>query len=247
MSIRASLKWSTSMVGLLLVAAVVLVGCGSAPTSNASASASGASNQAAPAPKVGGKGKAATGTIDSFDAAKKMLSIKEADGSVQTFAADKARIVKDQKITTDQLSTLLGTTGIVVNVTGQQGSDGTYTAQSLVLADGKAAGGNANGTPNGVKASATPNANGTPRAGGRRLVLSNAKFQNNQLTGTDQAGKVVTVVLSSTTTMAQESAGTTDDLKSGEQVRITLRGAQKSSTDEAGVILVGDALQAPAN
>jgi hypothetical protein len=180
------------------------------------------------------------------------LTIKKADGTTTTFSTTNARIVKSQKITTQDLSSLLGTSGVRVSVTGQQGSDGTYTADGLVVLDMTAM---ANGTPPAGAPQGTPPAGapkGTPRANGKhRIMLQNAKFQNNVLTGTDQAGKSVTVNVSGTTTMFKETTGTASDLQTGQTVTINPARAQggnaSSGTEEARMIIVGDTAQQPTN
>jgi hypothetical protein len=146
--------------------------------------------------------------------------------------------VKSQKITTQDLSTLLGTSGIRVSVTGQQGSDGTYTAQDLIVSDVSAM---ANGTPPAGGPQGTPRANGM-----HRFTLQNAKLQNNQLTGTDQTGKSITVKLSDSTVIYKEPTGTASDLQVGQAVTVNparAQGGSASSTEEARMIVVGDTAQ----
>jgi hypothetical protein len=155
--------------------------------------------------------------------------------------------VKSQKITSQDLTSLLGTSGMRVSVTGQQGNNGTYTANNVVVSDVTAA----NGTPpagaNGTPPAGAPK--GTPRANAmRRIMLQNAKFQNNQLTGTDQAGKSVTVTISSTTTMYKETTSTASDLQVGQAVIVNPARAQggnasSDSTQDARMITVGDTAQ----
>ncbi|GHO93961.1 hypothetical protein KSF_040090 [Reticulibacter mediterranei] len=205
-----------------------------------------------------------TGTIDKYDATAKTLTVKKSDGSTATFTITNARIVKSQKISSQDLSTALGTSDIRVSVMGQQASDGTYTAQNITVSDTTAmgngappAGGPKNGTPRvGGPGGGTPPAgmNGTPPANGmRRIMLQNAKVQDNQLTGTDQAGKTITVKLSDTTTIFKETTGTADDLKAGQNVSVTPAFSQNGNTSnnqEARMIIVGDiaeTAQQPAN
>jgi hypothetical protein len=205
-----------------------------------------------------------TGTIDKYDTTAKTLTIKKSDGSTVTFTATNARIVKSQKISTQDLSAALGTSGVRVSVMGQQASDGTYTAQNITVSDATTmdngtppaggpmngtppAGGPKNGTPRaGGPGGGTPPAgmNGTPPANGmRRIMLQNAKVQDNQLTGTDQAGKTITVKLNDTTTIFKETTGTANDLKAGQNVSVTPAFSQNGSTSsnqEARMIIVGD-------
>jgi hypothetical protein len=245
----------------------MLVACGG--DGNAAASTTGSSGGTGAQAKQGpGRGGMEAGTIDKYDATAKTLTIKKSDGSTVTFTTTNARIVKSQKISSQDLSTALGTSGVRVSVMGQQASDGTYTAQNITVSDATAMG---NGTPpaggpmNGTPPAGGPK-NGTPRAGGpgggtppagmngtppangmRRIMLQNAKLQDNQLTGTDQAGKSITVKLSDSTTIFKETSGTTDDLKAGQNVSVSTGRSQNgnnssnsSSSQEAGMIIVGD-------
>src|SRR5437763_16725660 len=124
MLVRTS-SFSKSFVGatigatlLLLMAMGFLVACGD----SGSTSASTGSNSA---PRQGGRNRANdSGTIDKYDATAKTLTVKTASGTTVTFTTTNARIVKSEKITSQALSSLLGTSGTRVSVTGQQGSDG---------------------------------------------------------------------------------------------------------------------------
>jgi hypothetical protein len=191
--------------------------------------------------------QSASGTIGSYDASAKTLTVKLSDGSTQTFDASNARIMKSQKITQAQLSTALGTSGTSVMVVGQQGSDGTYTAQALVVSDAAnagAAGGNGprGGAPNGTPGARPGGGQGAGAGAGGRVVLQNAKLQNNQLVGTDQGGKSVTVNLSSSTTFMQQTTGSASDLTAGQTVTVNGGPAQSSGTATARTITVGDAI-----
>jgi hypothetical protein len=253
MSIRTSLKTYASVTFLLFAITAILAACGSSGSTTSSTSTSSSSGstttQTQPSAPRGGGFQPVSGTIGSYDASAKTLTVKLSDGSTQTFDASSARIMKSQKITQDQLSTALGTSGTIVMVMGQQGSDGTYTAQSLVVSDAAnsgAAGGNGprggapNGTP-GARPGGTPGAYPGAGAGaGGRVVLSNAKLQNNQLVGTDQGGKSVTVNLSSSTTFMQQTTGSASDLTAGQTVTVAGGPAQSSGTATARTITVGD-------
>lgn len=130
-----------------------------------------------------------TGTVQSYDAASKSLTVAETNGATQTFDATNAVISKSAKITLADLGkeTL---SSQIVQVTGTKASDGSYTATALTLADpnmmgngGFAGGrggangatGGATGTPGANAASGTPGQatgrqgagdNGTPGANG---------------------------------------------------------------------------------
>jgi hypothetical protein len=134
-----------------------------------------------------------SGTVESYDATAKKLSVKGADGKSQSFDATNARITKTEKITLDDLSKLAANNG-VVQVTGEKGSDGSYNATRITVSDptafggpnnapggngpngGNAPGGNRGQNPNGSNAPSgnrgqnpnggTPRANFTPPTGG---------------------------------------------------------------------------------
>jgi hypothetical protein len=249
-----------SLIGvafLLLMATGLLVACGDNGSATTTTSSSSTSNTGSTSNSANRPNRAnLSGTISKYDASAKTLTIKTANGTTTTFSTTNARIVKSQKITTQDLGTLLGTSGVRISVTGQQGSDGTYTAQDVTVSDVTATGNGTpptgmNGTPPAGGPQGTPPAgapNGTPRANGmRRIMLQNAKFQNNQLTGTDQTGKSVTVTISSTTTLYKETTGTVSDLQVGQAVIVNPArpqgGNTSSSTEEARQIIVGDTAQ----
>src|SRR5579884_857599 len=242
---------------LLLMATGLLVACGSGGSATTSTSSSSNNTGSTSTPKNRANRANFSGTIAQYDASSKVLTIKTADGTTTTFSTTNARIVKSQKITSQDLTSLLGTSGMRVSVTGQQGSNGTYTANSVTVSDvaamanGTPAAG-MNGTPPAGGPQGTPPAGapkGTPRANGmRRIMLQNAKFQNNQLTGTDQAGKSVTVAISSRTTMYKETRGTVSDLQVGQAVIVNPArpqggNASSTSTQDARQIIVGDTAQ----
>jgi len=178
------------------------------------------------------------------------VTIIESDSTTATFSVSKARILKSQKITQQQLGSLLGTSGTIVQVMGQQTSTGTYTAQTIVVPDRTNANGGGNG-PGGAPGQGAPQGampNGTPPAGaaqggqnGNRVVVQNGKLQNNQLVGTDRRGQTVTVNLSGTTTIFQETVATASDLQTGQTVTILGAPAQSGGTADALQILIGDA------
>lgn len=256
-------NFTKSFVGiafLLLVTGGLLVACGGDNGSTTTTSSSNSSTSSA-GPRNANRGNV-SGTISQYNISTKVLTVKKSDGTTTTFSTTNARIVKSQKITMQDLSSLLGTSGMRVTITGKQSSDGTYTAQNLVISDvtvrgngnppAGAAGTPPAGAPKGMPPTGAPG--GTPRANGRyRLMLQQAKLQNDQLTGTDQTGKSVTVKLSNTTVMYKETLGTTSDLQNGQNVVINLRGpgarntASSTGTTQAGMITVGDSTQQPGN
>ncbi|HEX2914355.1 MAG TPA: hypothetical protein VH186_26380 [Chloroflexia bacterium] len=94
----------------------------------------------------GNFGPAITGTIQSYDANSQTLTVTAADGSSQQFAVGQARISKTSTITGDELKQLLtSNTNSQIQFTGQQGSDGSYTATSLTVSDQAALPGRGNG------------------------------------------------------------------------------------------------------
>jgi hypothetical protein len=223
----------------LFIALGLLTACsfGGTTTSTASgntnsANGNGTGGRTRPNPPV-------SGTIQQYDATKQALTVKETNGSTQTFTIQKNRILKSQKITQQELSTLLGKSGVVVRVVGQLGSDGAYTAQTLVVQNTPSG----NGTQNATNAGGTPPPNGGANgnnAGNRGVILRNGKLQNNQLIGTDRSGKSITANLSGTTTIIQQTTATESDLKSGQPVSVSSLPARNGSTATAAIVTIGD-------
>ncbi len=153
-------------------------------------------------------------------------------------------MLKSQKITQGQLGSLLGNSGTIVMVMGQQAGAGTYTAQTLVVGD--RANGNGNGAPQPMGTppaggnGGAPQPMGTPPAGGNNVIVQNGTLQNNQLVGKDQAGKAITVTLSGTTTIFQQTPATANDLQTGQTVTVVGGPAQSGSVIDARQILIGD-------
>lgn len=172
----------------LLITAALLVACGdtpaAAPASTTAAAANGAATTAAAnangatgaanpanaaAPGAGGnRGQfnAVTGTVVSYDATSRSLTVKAADGTSQTYDATNATISKNAKITSADLGKLTLSSELV-QVTGEKAADGTYSATALLVSDPNMFGGNgaapgANGTPGAGRGAG---ANGTPGAG----------------------------------------------------------------------------------
>lgn len=124
----------------------LLAGCGdNAPTPAADANPNAAAPTSTPiptftpAPTSSNSGgpqvmqfKPKSGTVESYDAASKLLTIKGSDGKDQKFSLGNAKIVKSEQVTADAFSKLL-TADSNVAVVGDKASDGTYTARALTL------------------------------------------------------------------------------------------------------------------
>jgi hypothetical protein len=257
MVVRSNRKMFVYAVFFLLMATGALVACGGSSSTTASSSSSSSSTSGSSGSGASGTGNRpnrVTGTITQYNASAKTLTIIETDSAKATFSISNARILKNQKITQQQLSSLLGNSGTIVQVMGQQTSTGTYTAQTIVVSDRANSTGGAgpagtrpNGTPPAGAQGAMPN--GTPPAGapqgqggqnGSRVVVQNGKLQNNQLVGTDRAGKAITVNLSGTTTIIQQTVATAGDLQTGQTVTILGAPAQSGGAAEARQILIGN-------
>lgn len=187
-----------------------------------------------------------TGTVVTYDATSKILTLKDAQGKSQEYNAATARVTKTQKLSSDDFGKLLGTNGLVL-LTGEKGSDGTYNAVSLVAVDaagfgGGAAPGGASGTPGagGTRgagaAGGTPGARGTGgnfgggNAGGfggtgGGVIVRSGTLQDNKFTGTSATGEAVTATISDTTLLEKQATGTLDDLKPGANISVTSRAA----------------------
>jgi hypothetical protein len=90
------------------------------------------------------------GTIESYDASAKTLTVKDANGNSDKFDVTNARINKTVTITQADLTKLLTGNGIV-QVVGDKAADGSYNATRLIVQDpamAAAFGGNPNGGPN---------------------------------------------------------------------------------------------------
>jgi hypothetical protein len=110
-----------------------------------------------------------TGTVTTYDTGNKILTVKDVTGKDQQFDASNARVTKTEKLASADFSSALGNNAIVL-LTGEKGSDGTYTATSLMVVDTTAFGGGTGGFGGGrAGTNGTPGANGaggTPAAGG---------------------------------------------------------------------------------
>ncbi len=241
MKLRTSFKTFTLTAFFLLVATGILAACGGGNTTSASSTSTGSNAPVAGTPRARGGARPVTGTVSQYDATAKSLTIKLADGSTQTFSAGKTKIIQDQKITQQQLSALLSKSGIVVFAIGQKGSDGSYTAQEIVASTTMGGTANGNGFQGGGPQGTPPAgaAQGTPRNGGNRVFIVGGKLQNNQVVGDDRSGKAITVNLSGTTIMLDQSEATVSDLQVGQTVSVVAGPAQGSSTMDARQIVIG--------
>lgn len=206
----------------------------------------------------GGQGRTVpvTGTVSTFDATSKVLTVKDASGKSQEFDAATARVTKTQKLTSDDFSKSLGTNGIVL-LTGEKGSDGTYSAVSLVAVDATGFGGGtgtrgtgANGGTPGAGASGTPGARpggnfgggNAARAGGfggagGAVIVRSGTLQGNKFTGTSATGEAITATISDTTLLEKQATGTLDDLKPGANVSVTARAAASGPATAVAISL----------
>ncbi|NWJ47546.1 MAG: hypothetical protein HXX08_16935 [Chloroflexi bacterium] len=268
MSIGSMVFRKKSFVGLmfLLLLTIALVACGDAPTStpvpanNATTAAVSGNNNLSPAGQTPGAGfrqgnfnPSISGTVDSYDATAKTLTVKAADGTIQKFDVSNVRLTKTDKISLDEL-TKLAVANETIQVTGDKASDGSYNATQLTVLDPNAVGGNGgaagrlqrpvgtgtpgnnvpnngNGTPNGTFG------NGSQRAGFPGIVVQNAVVSGNKLTGTDFAGQAITVNLSATTTVLKRAAGTTDELKAGVTVSVNYVTSQSSTITAVAIVI----------
>lgn len=225
---RTFTKVLAGIAGLLLM--IIVASCGESSTPAATIATPSGTNTSSSLRVVG--------TIDKYDATAKSLTVKDANGADHVISLSTARIVKNQKITQQQLSALLTATGIAVLATGTQGATAdTIKAQTVIVQQPNLVG------MNGNQPTGTPRANRTPRAtrtAGRAFAyLKSVKLTGTQLVGTNQAGKTITVDLSGTPTIFEQSAGTDSDLVAGQPVVVTLT---YGKPNEARVVVVGDSM-----
>ncbi len=232
---REDFRTFTCVALLLLAAMMTLAACGGGSDTTTASNSASSSNTPAPRPKAP---KPVSGTIASYDAASKALTVKEASGTTQAFTVvGTTRIVKSQKITAQQLDTMVAGDGVSVLVVGPLASANTYTAQEVVVYDGATLAPNANANRGG---GVRPNATAAARpAANNRILIQKGKVQNNQLVGQTTAGQTVTANLSATTTLFQETVGVATDLQSGQTVTVNSGPAQGSGSMKARQILVG--------
>jgi hypothetical protein len=281
--ISVKIKRNSAIAGLLVTAALLFAACGDSATSTpipqptTAAATTAAATTAANANGNGAAGNAGAqggpnrgnfnpplnGTIESYDAATKSVSVKGADGQSQKLDATNARVSKLEKINLADLGSQL-TANDVIQVAGQPGSDGSYNATRLTILDpaaqggpglgqggnGGPAGANGNGTPGQGRGQGrgqgqfspppnfTPGAGGNGRFGGANggVIIRNASLSGNKLSGTGFNGEAVTVNLTDSTVLNKRAAGTLDDLKAGSNVSVTYRPAQGNTPASAVLI-----------
>ncbi len=178
-----------------------------------------------------------TGTVESYDPATKLLTIKDTDGKSQKIATGNATVTKSQKVAADEFGKLAGGTGVVL-LTGEKGSDGVYTARSLTAIDvsGFARGGQTGGA---APAGGFGGAGGNPLGGGGAnapVIIRGGTLADNKFTGKTFTGEDVTATISPTTSLLKQAAGTLEDLKAGVAITVTARAAQGNAPAEAQVI-----------
>jgi hypothetical protein len=202
-----------------------------------------------------------TGTITAYNAGSKVVTLKDASGKSQEFDASNARVTMTQKLGSADFSSALSSNGIVL-LNGTKGSDGTYSATSLVAVDqtafggGAAAGGTGGFGGRGGAASSTPGAGGTTGAGtgrgngafaggaggfggaGGAVIVRGGTLQGNKFTGTDATGAAITATISDSTLLEKQATATLDDLKAGANVSITSRAATTGATPQAIAIAI---------
>jgi hypothetical protein len=144
---------------------------GANPPAGTTPGANGQPGQPGGAPgqgQFGGGGQVISGTLQSYDASTKMLVVKDTAGKTEQLTATNPVLIKNSKLTTDQLGQLLTDTTLVA-VQGDKANDGTYTARDVTVMSGNFAGqfGGPGGFGPGQGANGTPGAgaNGSPRAG----------------------------------------------------------------------------------
>ena len=233
-----------------------------ATTSGTATTAAAGQTSVAPGanPPGGGNGRGGagavpiSGTVASYDATTKMVTVKTSDGQSQQFDASNARISKNAKVSSDDFSKAL-TADSLVQVAGEQGSDGTYTATSLTVLSanfrrpgnggtpGANAGTNRNGGTPGANAG-TPGANGGPGGRlnggpGRGVTVQGGKLTGDTLTGTTPFNNgSVTVKLTGSTNLYEQQVGKLDDLQSGLNVVVNAAPAQNGGTSQAFSIVI---------
>ncbi len=192
----------------------------------------------------GQRARPVAGTIESYDAATKVLTVKDATGQSVKYKTDTTRVVKSEKLSLDEFAKLADPNGLVV-LNGDKGADGTYTARSLTAVELAAGAPGAGGFPGGAAANGTPGANAAPGGGGGgfgggaaglggagAVVIRGGKLEGQKFSGNSFQGEAITANLSDTTTYLKQGAGTADDLKAGQAVTVTARQAQGQATTD---------------
>lgn len=201
----------------------------------------------------GGGFNVVTGTVQTYDAASKSLTVQENSGSTQTFDASNAVISKNTKLALADLSKENLASDIIL-VTGQKGSDGTYTAADLNLSDAASAGNGgfpgagANGTPgafpgrgnggfNGTPGAGRRNANGTPGANGQQGANGTTGANNRPGAGGFQGGNRLILrnaTLSGNTLTGTDQAGASVTVNLSDTTNITKRAGDTATDLTAG-------------
>ncbi len=223
----------------------------STPGANPAGAAGQTGGQAGARPGAGGtpgQGQAAggnaanrarpiTGTVETFEAATKILTVKDAEGKSQKFNLGSATVTKSQKLSADEFGKLAGGTGIVL-VTGDKGGDGVYNARSLTAIDvsGFTQGGGAGaagGFPGG-------GAGGFGGAGGANapVIVRGGTLATNKFSGSSFTGEPITANVGPDTALLKQGAGSTEDLKAGTAIVVTARAAQGDAPAEAQTVAI---------
>jgi len=191
-----------------------------------------------------------TGTVESYDATSKVLTVKDTEGKSQKFAVGSATLTKSEKLSADDFSKLLGNNSIVL-VAGDKGADGTYNARSLTAVDissFSAGGGAGANTTRGAGGNTTPGAGGNTTGGGGfggaanalggQVVVRGGTLADNKLTGSSFTGEAVTANVSADTSLLKQTTASLEDLKAGAAVSVTARAAQGDAPAEAQLIAI---------
>ncbi len=216
---RAFTTW-TFTTFLFLTVTGLLTACGGTASSSTSTSTRTTATATPSAARAG----AVNGTVDAYNASTQSLILKLPNGSTQTFQVTHARIVEDQKVTQQQLGELFNKSGIVVFEIGPKTSDGTYSAQVVVVSLTM---GSSNAPQN------------TTRPGNSRVFLLHTQLKNNELLAEDTNGHgAITVKLSGTTLLIAQTEGTASDLQAGQMI-VVVPSSSPGGTTQAAQILIG--------
>lgn len=182
------------------------------------------------------RGNQLVGTVSSFDANTKLLVVSAQDGSKRNVAVGNALVTKAEKITLDDISK---TSGAIVVVQGEKGSDGTYSARSLNLVEPSAAQGGAGGG----RGAFGGGAGGFGGAGGQGqnslVILTGATVSGNTLTGKSFQGEDIKVNVSDSTTMSKQAPASVTDLTEGKAVTVTGQPGSNGDMEASLVAITG--------
>jgi len=180
---------------------------GSAPIQIAPAAASSEqTGTSTPAAGRGLAGRATAGTVQSVDG--KTITLMAQDGStVKASVGDSTVYQRTTDISAADIKV-----GDSVMVTGQEGSDGTVTAQIVQIGGAVGAG---------ATLGAGAQGQGAARQGIMRAVTGAVqKIEGTTLTLSSEGGQTIKVALTSDTRLRKTVAATLSDVKAGEQVTI---------------------------